>query len=154
MIRLSRLADYGVVLMTHIAGSSESMQTAAAAAAATGVPEPTAGKILKALSRHGLLVSQRGINGGYSLAHAPDAITVAGIIAAVDGPIALTECLEADGGACNLESYCPTRGNWQKINTAIQQALDGITLADMLEPFTFFAAHERGGLTLPGNDRR
>ena len=115
------------------------MRTAAAAAAATHVPEPTAGKILKALSRHGLLVSQRGINGGYTLARSPDEITITDIIAAVDGPIALTECLEADGGACVLETSCPTRGNWQKINAVIKQALDNITLADMLEPFSRFA---------------
>jgi FeS assembly SUF system regulator len=125
--------------MTHISGSSEGMRTAAAAAASTHVPEPTAGKILKALSRHGLLVSQRGINGGYTLARTPEEITITDIIAAVDGPIALTECLEADGGACVLETSCPTRGNWRKINAAIKQALDGITLADMTEPVSPFA---------------
>ncbi len=138
MIRLSRLADYSVVLMTHIAGDTGCLHTAAAAAAATHVPEPTAGKILKALSRHGLLDSQRGINGGYALARAPEDISVTEIIAAVDGPIALTECLDADGGACSLETTCPTRSGWHKINAAIRRALDAIALADMMDPLASF----------------
>lgn len=147
MIRLSRLADYSVVLMTHIAAGPGRLHTAAAAAAATRVPEPTAGKILKVLSRHGLLDSQRGINGGYTLAHTPEDISVTEIIAAVDGPIALTECLDADGGACDLETICPTRSGWHKINAAIRRALDGVTLADMMDPFAPFVAPATGAET-------
>ncbi len=138
MIRLSRLADYGVVLMTHIAQSDERLHTAHAAAQATRIPEPTVGKILKALSRQGLLDSQRGAGGGYSLAREPGAIRVTEIIGAVDGPIALTSCLDSDGNACNLETFCPTRTNWQKINDAIRRALDEVSLADMMGPFAAF----------------
>ena len=138
MIRLSRLADYGVVLMTHIAMSHEPLHTTHAAAEATRVPEPTAGKILKALSRHGLLDSQRGANGGYSLARAPQDIRVTEIITAVDGPIALTSCLDSAGDACTMETFCPTRTNWQKINDAVSHALDTISLADMMGPFAAF----------------
>ena len=143
MIRLSRLADYGVVLMTHVATGSERPQTAAAAAAATRIPEPTASKILKLLARAGLLESQRGINGGFALARAPGGITVAEIVTAVDGPIALTECQEIDG-ACSFEEFCPTRGNWRKINTAVHHALDEISLADMTMPFASFIARPSG----------
>ncbi len=134
MIRLSRLADYGVVLMTHIAGDAERPCAAHAVAAATRIPEPTVSKVLKALSRHGLLESHRGVNGGYTLARAPSEISVTAIIAAVDGPIAMTDCLDADGVACSLETFCPTRGSWLKINNAIRRALADITLADMVEP--------------------
>ncbi len=139
MIRLSRLADYGVVLMTHVASGAERPQTAAAAAAATRIPEPTASKILKLLARAGLLESQRGINGGFALARDPGEISVAEIVTAVDGPIALTECQEADG-ACSFEETCPTRGNWHKINSAVHRALDEISLADMTAPFAPFVS--------------
>lgn len=138
MIRLSRLADYGVVLMTHIAGDAERPCAAHAVAAATRIPEPTVSKVLKALSRHGLLESHRGVNGGYCLAREPAEISVTEIIAAVDGPIAMTDCLDVDGMACSLETFCPTRGNWLKINNAIRQALDEISLADMIAPTLLF----------------
>ncbi len=135
MIRLSRLADYGMILMTHIASSPEPLHTAHAVAAATHVPEPTAAKILKALSRSELLDSHRGAGGGYELARSPHDITTAEIIAALDGPIALTECLDAHTGPCVLETFCPTRGSLYKINQAIHRALDDITLADLVSPF-------------------
>lgn len=135
MIRLSRLADYGMILMTHIASSPEPLHTAHAVAAATHVPEPTAAKILKALSRSELLDSHRGAGGGYELARSPHDITTAEIIAALDGPIALTECLDVHTGPCVLETFCPTRGHLHKINQAIHRALDDITLADLASPF-------------------
>ncbi len=139
MIRLSRLADYGVVLMTHIAQSDARLHTAHAAAQGTRIPEPTVGKILKALSRQGLLDSQRGAGGGYSLARKPAAIRVTEIITAVDGPIALTSCLDSAAAACTFETFCPTRTNWHKINDAIRRALDEVSLADMMGPFAAFA---------------
>ncbi len=145
MIRLSRLADYGVVLMSHIAAGPDRLCAAHAAAAATRIPEPTVSKILKALSRNGLLDSHRGVNGGYALARAPAEISVTDIIGAVDGPIAMTECLDADGGACRIETFCPTRTIWQKINAAVRRALDGISLADMITPFPPLAAPARPG---------
>ena len=139
MIRLSRLADYGVVLMAHIAADTGMLHTAHAVAGATRIPEPTVSKILKALSRRRLLVSYRGINGGYTLARAPADISVTEIITALDGPIALTECLDADSEPCQLENICPTRSNWRKINDAIRRALEGISLADMTEPLPPYA---------------
>ena len=152
MIRLSRLADYGMVLMSHIATGPDRLCAAHAAAAATRIPEPTVSKILKALSRHGLLESHRGVNGGYALARAPAEISVTEIIAAVDGPIAMTECLDADGGACSLESICPTRTNWHKINDVVRRALDEITLADMATPFpSFMAPPEPPRAAAPGD---
>ncbi len=134
MIRLSKLADYGVVLMTHFAASHEPLHSTASAAAVTGVPEPTAGKILKLLARGGLLVSRRGSGGGYAMTGEPGDVSIADIVAAVDGPISLTECLDAPGGGCDLEPSCPARGNWRKINDAVRHALEGVTLADMAEP--------------------
>ncbi len=138
MIRLSRLADYGVVMMTHMATLADSMHTAHAVAAATRIPEPTASKILKALARADLLDSHRGANGGYTLAHRPADIRITEVIIAVDGPIALTSCLDAEGTECSLIPTCPTRTNWQTINDAIRRALDEVSLADMMGPMAAF----------------
>ena len=138
MIRLSRLADYGVVMMTHIATLADDMHTAHAVAEATRIPEPTASKILKTLVRADLLDSHRGASGGYTLARQPDEIRITEIIIAVDGPIALTSCLDAAGSDCSLVPTCPTRTNWQKINDAIHRALDEVSLADMMGPMAAF----------------
>jgi len=149
MIKLSRLADYAVVLMTHIAARPDALHTAAAAAAETRVPEPTVGKILKALARDGLLESQRGTRGGYTLARPAAHISIADVIVAVDGPIALTECHEPSGGACTLETVCPTRVPWQRLNDAVRKALAEVSLAEMMDPFAPYAVAAAGRGTRP-----
>lgn len=130
MIRLSRNADYGIVIMTELAQQGRSLATPDIAER-TQIAQPMAGKILKVLARQGLLTSQRGAKGGYMLARVPALITVAEIIEALDGPIALTACIELGPGECMIEDSCPARSNWHRINAAIRDALDGITLADM-----------------------
>jgi FeS assembly SUF system regulator len=139
MIRMSRLADYGVVLMTHIAQTPGRLHNAHELASASQLPVPTVSKILKALARGGLLASHRGAKGGYSLARSPEDISVGEIIVAIEGPISLTVCFDGDGDACEFEAICPTRGNWQRINDAIRRALDGITLAEMAAPPAFLS---------------
>src|SRR5699024_5849548 len=94
---------------------------------------PTVSKILKTLAREGLLSSSRGVNGGYILKHSPTEITMSDVIAALEGPIALIECAELPG-QCSLEPLCSIRGNWLRINLAIRNALEEITLADMITP--------------------
>ena len=131
MIRLTKLADYGVVLMSHMAADPERLYTAAELSKEAWVAAPTAAKILKILSRQGLLESHRGANGGYTLARDPARINVAEIIAAMEGPIAVTECVDQSQVECSVESVCQIRGGWQKINNAVRRALEEITLADM-----------------------
>ncbi|HVH88183.1 MAG TPA: Rrf2 family transcriptional regulator, partial [Terriglobales bacterium] len=93
MIRLQKLTDYGLVLMTCVARHHEqSLHTARDLAVESHLPLPTVSKLLKQLLQGGLLVSHRGIKGGYSLARPPQAISIAEIVAALEGPIALTEC--------------------------------------------------------------
>lgn len=138
MIRLSRLADYSVVAMTHIANRPDRQFTAAELAADTGLPAATVSKILKALSHGGLLVSQRGAKGGYTLARPAEEIAVSEIVAAVDGPIALTDCAARGDSGCIIEPLCPTSAAWKKINAVINEALRDLTLADLTAPvFTF-----------------
>ena len=131
MIRLSRLADYGVVLACQMAVKADGCHNAFDLAAATGLPAPTVSKLLAALARAGVLVSQRGAKGGYRLARAPEAITAADIVSAVDGPIALTVCIEHGAGACDVESLCPTRSGWRRINDAVRDAMKSVSLAEL-----------------------
>lgn len=145
VIRLSKLADYGIVIATHLARDARRQQTAPEVAAATAVPQPMTSKILKLLTRGDILISHRGARGGYSLARPPEAITVAEVIEALDGPIAVTSCMDAGTVECGILSLCPARGNWQRINAAIRDALDEVTLAEMSQgiPSAFLLPGER-----------
>jgi FeS assembly SUF system regulator len=135
MIRLSKETDYGIVLLTHLADNvGRASYSARALAQETHLPLPMVSKILKVLARQDLLHSQRGVKGGYRLARRPEEISVADIIGAMEGPIALTECVSAPGD-CRHEPLCPVRVNWQTISRAVRQALEGIALSDMTRRF-------------------
>jgi FeS assembly SUF system regulator len=135
-MRLTKLTDYGVVLLTHVARATHrTVHTARDLAHEARLPLPTVGRLLKLLATAGLLTSHRGVHGGYSLARPATEISVAQIIAVLEGPISLTECSDQPSpGTCQFEPHCPTRTNWHKINTAVRDALDSITLADMTQP--------------------
>ncbi|HXO21246.1 MAG TPA: SUF system Fe-S cluster assembly regulator [Thermoanaerobaculia bacterium] len=133
MIRITRQTDYGIVLLTHMAGDCERRFNAPDLAAEVNLPLPTVSKILKLLTREGLLVSHRGIKGGYSLGRLPEEITMAEIVGALEGPIAITECIDETSG-CVHEPICRVRSNWHRINEAVRMALAGITLAEMTHP--------------------
>lgn len=134
VIRISKLTDYGIVLLTYLARDPQRPTlTARDLAQDSGLPLPTVGKLLKALSRGSFLESERGINGGYRLAKEPAKITIAEIIALLEGPISLTECAGSHE-VCELEHACPARSNWRKINDVVRKALSGLTLADMSHP--------------------
>ncbi len=131
---MTKQADYGIVLMTHMAGTGRERFTAPELAAETQIPLPMVSKILKILSKGALLSSHRGVKGGYALARDPQHITVAAMITALDGPIAFTECIEGAPGSCSQETVCRLRGNWQRINLALKHALEGISLAELTAP--------------------
>lgn len=133
MLKLSKLADYATVLMTLIARDAEHVHSGLELAERSGLPAPTVSKLLKTLARGNLLQSLRGAHGGYRLARPAERISVADIIAALEGPIGVTECASHPGG-CTLESACSTRANWRLINVAIRQALEAVTLAQMATP--------------------
>jgi FeS assembly SUF system regulator len=133
MLRLSKLTDYGTVVMTALAQEPDRRRNAAELAANTHLSAPTVSKILKTLAQENLLTSSRGVNGGYRLARAPEDISMADIIAAMEGPIALTECADLDS-QCVLEPLCSVRTNWQRINLVVRNALRDISLADMVSP--------------------
>jgi len=143
MFRLNRLTDYAVVVMAQMAGGGCAVRTAPQIAEDTGVPLPTVAKVLNALARDGLIVSQRGAAGGYRLGAPPERITVAAIIQALEGPIALTACVDGQSGHCESEALCPMRGNWDRVNNAIRGALEGVTLEDMMSGLFFALPEER-----------
>ncbi len=131
VIRISRLTDYGIVLMAHLASQGAGRtHNAREVAEETQLPAPAVSKILKSLARQGLLESQRGSKGGYSLARGAGEITAAEIITALEGPIGLTECT-VHPGACLQESSCHVREPWQRINRVVRDALSGVTLQDL-----------------------
>lgn len=132
MLRISKMADYGTVVMAYLASNPEQAFNAKEIAANTRIALPTVSKILKLLARTGLLLSLRGAQGGYRLAQAASTITLVQIIDALDGNIALTECSH-DSGLCSLESVCAMRSNWQVISQTIRKALQGLSLAEMVQ---------------------
>lgn len=139
MIRITKQADYGIVLMTHLSRNPDKLHTAPELATQTQLPLPIASKVLKMLARAELLQAHRGVKGGYTLARPPKTISVAEVIQAVEGPIALTECVEGSLSACSMESFCPLQDPWQLINQAVHQALSSITLAQMVGSSTHLA---------------
>ena len=134
MLRLTNLADYAVVVMTAAARAPEGSLSAGVVATRTGIPAPTVAKIMGLLTRGQLLASTRGVAGGFRLAKLPHAISVADIVEAVDGPIALTNCQHGEVSACALEGSCAVRPHWQPINVAVRAALAAVTLADLAGP--------------------
>jgi FeS assembly SUF system regulator len=136
MIILSKLADYGVIVATHLAAHPERQANAAAVAAATRLPPATVAKLLKALAHAGVVTATRGAAGGYRLARRPAAISVAEVVAAIDGDIGITQCsVHADD--CERTTYCPTRPHWAAINRAVGAALSAVSLDEMITPFAF-----------------
>ncbi|MCK8784523.1 SUF system Fe-S cluster assembly regulator [Roseomonas sp. NAR14] len=133
MLRLSKLTDYAVVVLLRLA-EAEGVQTTPCLAGATGIAEPTVAKVLKSLGNAGLVESQRGARGGYRLARPLSGLPLSEVIVAIDGPIALTACVDSAAGSCDAEWICPVRGRWDPVNEVIRQALAGVTLADLARP--------------------
>jgi len=136
MIILSKLADYGVIVATHLAACPERQATAGAVAAETRLPPATVAKLLKALAHAGLVTATRGAAGGYRLARRASAISLAEVVAAIDGDIGLTQC-SVHVAECARTTFCPTRPHWAAINRAVGAALSAIKLDEMVSPLAF-----------------
>ena len=131
MIRITRETDYGIVLLSFMAvAPRKDVSTARDLAARACLSVPMASKILKALARAGLLISHRGAKGGYGLARAPEKISVGEVIAALEGPIGITECASAPG-CCEQEPVCPARHGWRRVSNQVRQFLERIPLSDL-----------------------
>ncbi|HLR78296.1 MAG TPA: SUF system Fe-S cluster assembly regulator [Burkholderiaceae bacterium] len=148
MLRISKIIDYGTLILTHMAGTPDRVISAAELASALGLGPATVSKVLKTLGQNGLVTSTRGSRGGYSLARPAEQINIAQIIDALDDqPFGLTECT-ATPGVCSVEADCNIRSNWERINAVVRRTLEGVTVADMVcpvvdEPITFHASRAK-----------
>ena len=133
MLRLSKLTDYAVVLLAHLETETVT-RTAPGLSAGTGLAEPTVSKVLKILAHGGLVEGLRGARGGYRLTRPLAAMPLSDVITAMDGPIALTACVDGASGGCESECRCPVRGRWDAVNDAIRDALASVTVADLVAP--------------------
>lgn len=129
MLKISKLADYAVVVLAAMAEGGR--LTAAGLSASTRLPEPTVAKVLKLLAKAGIVSSTRGASGGYALERPVSQVSVAEIIGAVDGPVSLTACVTGTEGACGYAGSCSVRGRWDGVNIAIRTALENVSLQDM-----------------------
>jgi FeS assembly SUF system regulator len=128
LLRLSNFADYGVVIMTAAARTDGGLVAASQVSSATGIPVPTVAKLMNHLARAGLLVSHRGVSGGFALSRPSPEISLADIVEAIDGPIALTHCCAEDAARCELHSRCAVRPHWEPVNRAVRTALSHVSL--------------------------
>jgi len=132
MLRISKMTDYALLLMVELARQGE-MLSAHVLAERVGVEIPTTSKVLKLLAGAGLLESYRGATGGYRVSREAGDVSVAEVISAIEGPIAMTEC-SVEQGLCSQEDHCDLRGNWQRISVAVARALQEVSLAEMSAP--------------------
>lgn len=141
MLRISKLTDYATVILASLASAPDRLHAAAKVAEHTRLSLPTVSKLLKELQHAGLVRSTRGARGGYQLTRPPSAISVAAILDALEGPVAITECSGKDSH-CGIEHVCRVARAWQRVNAAIRRALSEITLAQL-------AGLESGPLRVP-----
>lgn len=130
VLRISKLTDYGTVVLVQLAANVGHVRSAADVAGATNIALPTVSKLLKLLARAKLVTSTRGANGGYELARSPREISAADVIDALEGPVSITECSSLDSH-CDFEHVCNVGGAWQRVSAAIRHALDDVSLVDL-----------------------
>ena len=153
-MRLSSLADYAVVMMSAAARHCGAVGrlNATLLAEATGVPLPTVQKLVSRLSSAGLLESTRGTGGGFRLSRPPASISLADIVEAVEGPIALTSCVEEGRHDCGLDHHCTVKPHWNAVNGAVRGALAGVSLASLSSTPLPLAGGAGGGHVTPPSD--
>ncbi len=134
MLRLSRMTDYAVVVLHHMARQPEGNRNTADVALATGLPAPTVSKLLHRLTEVGIVAAERWRYGGYRLDRTPDTIRLSEVLGAFEGELALTDCIDSGGNTCEHENHCAIAGRWNVVSAAIRGVLDNLTLADVLEP--------------------
>ncbi len=141
MIRISKLSDYALVIVAYLSREPTAFVQAGDIALHTKISKPTAAKILKILTKGGLLESSRGATGGYKLRKDPQKISVAEIIQILEGPMAIMECtLGSDH--CAIYQSCAINTPWVKINSVIVQALETVKLSDLFPQSQIGVAHD------------
>lgn len=135
MLKISRITDYAVVVLTHLAREAHvCVHPASEIAEATGIPQPTVAKVLKGLTREGLLISSRGVNGGYTLGKNPADVSIADVIEAMEGPLAITACSTFGPDRCEESHHCHVSAHWPRINAAVRSALAEVSILSLAAP--------------------
>ena len=138
MIKLNKITDYAVVILGLLSSRSPNKFSTSKISSDTGLSIPTVAKVCKLLNNANLIKAGRGAYGGYFCETKPSEISVALIVEAIDGPIAITACIEESEDLCDTQSICLLSGNWNKANNAILDALKSVSLSDLLNPEDFF----------------
>jgi FeS assembly SUF system regulator len=133
MIKLSRMSDYAVIVLEALSRPDIDALSASQIAAVVKLPEPTVAKVLKQMATGGLVTSQRGVNGGYTIARKAEDISVFDIVSVIEGRLSLTACVEGGDEPCALEGACAMNGRWNVVNAAVRKAFTDISLARMME---------------------
>lgn len=133
MMKLGKMTDYAIVVLTAMARHGKEPVSSQELAQSVHLERTTVAKILKALTKRGLILSYRGANGGYRLAKSPDKVSVGQIIEAMEGPIGITEC-SVSPGACSQEAFCSLQSSWKHISEVLEQALFSVSLAQIMAP--------------------
>ena len=133
MLKLTKKADYGLMAMRHLAEHGHGAACSAKDVAESyGIPQEALAKILQRLARAGLLISQHGTNGGYTLARAPETISAFDVIRAIDGPLFITSCITVRG-ECDQTDRCTIREPLRRVNDSIEKVLKSISISEMKE---------------------
>ena len=143
MIKISKMADYSIVILScFVASVKGDILSANDISNKTSLPLPTVSKILKLLVKGNILVSHRGVQGGYSLERYADEVTVGEVVKSIDGPIALTACVD-DTDDCSVEPVCPMSGGWDTLNAKINQAFEEVKLSEIAAPIDFITGYDK-----------
>ena len=139
MLKLTRLTDYAILILGALAMRPADRLSSHELASYTQLGQPTVAKLTKMLVAAELIESARGVHGGCTLLRKPADISVADVVEAIEGPIALTACVEGAIDPCAVQNGCFMSGNWNRVNGAIHEALSGVSLAEMFDPEKSFA---------------
>ena len=144
MIKVSRMADYAILLVCKMSSVEDKVYSAHELSTITALKITTISKILTKLTKAKVTNSIRGVAGGYKLMMKAEDISIGDIIDIIDGQVALTVCVDEDKNhSCDLESMCPSQGNWQVINNTVRNALNSVSIAKMANPFVANLQYKR-----------
>ena len=138
MLRLNRMTDYAILVLGVLHNRHDSLLSSGHIAEAAQLTQATTAKVIKALVAAELVQTQRGIRGGCQLSRPVSQISVGEVVEAIEGPIALTACVDGSEEPCSVQHVCFMGGNWNRVNTALREALLSVSLADLFDPATLF----------------
>ena len=143
LLRLNRMTDYAIVVLGALAHRHSEVLATAQIASLTGLTQTTVAKVAKRLQACDLLETKRGVNGGYQLTGDPATLSLTMIIEAVDGPIAVNGCVDGAQDPCAVSNCCFMSNQWNKVNDTVRDALDAVSLAELIDPSQLFPLPEQ-----------